>query len=76
MSSALRSSLLAIVGLCLFAAPASAYLDPGTGSYVFQMVAAALVSVAFILRSYWHRLRNVFGRRPPAPPSDPPGDAR
>jgi len=58
------------------APPAHAYLDPGTGSYVFQMLAAALVSVGFLARAYWHRIRGFFGRkhgrdpRPPAPPDE------
>jgi hypothetical protein len=61
----MRGSLLAFVGMAslLLVAPAHAYLDPGTGSYVFQMVAAALVSVGFVLRAYWHRLRGLVGRR-------------
>ena len=46
----MRGSLLAFVGMAslLLVAPAHAYLDPGTGSYVFQMVAAALVSLVHV----------------------------
>ena len=58
---------------CL-ATPAHAYLDPGTGSYVFQMVAAALVSVGFVVRAYWHRLRGLLTRRDPPPPPAPPDE--
>ena len=57
------------VALGFLAAPAQAYLDPGTGSYVFQMVVAALVSVGFVVRAYWHRLRRVFTRRDQPPPA-------
>jgi hypothetical protein len=60
--------------LAILARPAHAYLDPGTGSYVFQMVAAALVSVGFVLRAYWHRLRGLFTRQDRRPPSDSPDD--
>jgi hypothetical protein len=71
----MRSRLLVLsmaAALGLLARPAHAYLDPGTGSYVFQMVAAALVSAGFLVRAYWHRLRRVFTRRhPPPPPSRP-----
>jgi hypothetical protein len=48
-----------------------AYLDPGTGSYVFQMIAAALVSVGFVARAYWHRVRGWFSRRGGAPGRPP-----
>ena len=73
----MRSVVVALAlaaALGLMAAPAHAYLDPGTGSYVFQMVAAALVSVGFLARAYWHRLRGLFTRRdsprPPRPPDE------
>jgi hypothetical protein len=56
------------VALGLLAAPALAYLDPGTGSYLFQMVVAAVVSVGFVVRAYWHRIRRAFTRRDPSPP--------
>ena len=53
----------------LAAAPAHAYLDPGTGSYVFQMLAAALVTGGFLLKTFWRRLRD---RVRPRPRTDPP----
>jgi len=65
-------SMVAVLGLP--AAPAHAYLDPGTGSYVFQMVAAAVVSVGFVVRAYWHRLRGLFTRRGPSPPPATPDE--
>ena len=71
----MRESLLVLtvaVALGLGATPAHAYLDPGTGSYVFQMVAAALVSVGFLARAYWHRLRGFFARLGRSRPQDPP----
>jgi hypothetical protein len=62
------------VALGLLATPAEAYLDPGTGSYVFQMVAAAVVSVAFVARAYWHRVRGFFARRDRSAPPKPPDE--
>jgi hypothetical protein len=70
----MRASVVVLstaVLLALLAPPAQAYLDPGTGSYVFQMVVAALVSVGFLVRAYWHRLRSLFARRNPSPPAPP-----
>jgi len=69
----MRASVgLATAGLLLvLVPPVHAYLDPGTGSYVFQMVVAALVSAGFLARAYWHRLRSLLTRRAPPPPSPP-----
>ena len=67
------AAVLAVV-LGLLATPAEAYLDPGTGSYVFQMVAAAVVSVGFVARAYWHRVRGFFARRDRGTPSKLPDE--
>ena len=34
-----------------------AYLDPGTGSYVFQVIAAFAIGFAFALKHYFHKLK-------------------
>lgn len=39
-----------------------AYLDPGTGSLVFQAIVAGLAAAAYGLRSYWTRIRSFFSR--------------
>jgi hypothetical protein len=36
--------------------PAEAYVDPGSASYVFQLVLGALLGGIFLLRTYWARL--------------------
>ena len=36
--------------------PAEAYVDPGSASYVFQLVMGALLGGIFLLRMYWARL--------------------
>ena len=33
------------------------YLDPGSGSYLLQLLIAALVGSAFMLRTYWSRIK-------------------
>lgn len=39
---------------------AYAYLDPGTGSYILQMIIASLVGVAFIIKIYLKRIKTFF----------------
>ena len=37
-----------------------AYLDPGSGSFIVQMLIAGLVGAGFLLRGFWGKL---FGKR-------------
>lgn len=38
-------------------APAHAYIDAGSGSYVLQMAMAGILALAFTLKLAWHRVR-------------------
>ncbi|MCP4705541.1 MAG: hypothetical protein GY865_13155 [candidate division Zixibacteria bacterium] len=51
--------LLAIIDFC-FPRNAYAYLDPGTGSYLFQMLLAALLGGLFALKIFWRRIVDFF----------------
>jgi hypothetical protein len=46
----------------------TAYLDPGSGSFIFQLIIASLVGGAFIIKTYWKRitgyLQKVFSKKP------------
>ncbi len=39
---------------------AHAYLDPGTGSYLFQILIAALVGGLFAVKLFWGRIKLFF----------------
>ncbi len=54
---ALHAAVLAAALTTLTAAPAHAYIDPGSGSYVFQLALGALVGVAYAVKTSWRRLR-------------------
>jgi len=61
--------------LALFATPTlvHAYIDPGTGSLLIQGLIALVVGALFTLKTWWHRLRSLFARRPPPqPPAESP----
>jgi hypothetical protein len=52
--------ILAIVALILalcFSPDAHAYLDPGSGSYMLQILLGTLVAGFFAVKQYWHRLK-------------------
>ena len=38
----------------------NAYLDPGSGSFIIQIIIASLVGVGFLLRGYWSKIANLF----------------
>ena len=44
----------------IFSNNAYAYLDPGTGSYIIQLLIAAVVGIGFALRLFWGRIKNFF----------------
>ena len=41
--------------------PAHAYLDPGTGSMILQMLLGGVAGAAVAGKFYWHRLRSLLG---------------
>jgi len=50
---------LAIFSLCfLLPVKAHAYLDPGTGSYIFQMLIAGFIATAFAVKMYWKKIKS------------------
>jgi len=37
-----------------------AYLDPGTGSMILQVVLASLLAVAVAFRIFWRKIKSIF----------------
>jgi hypothetical protein len=48
----------------LVALPAQAYIDPGSGSFIFQVVVGGLLGAAFAIKTFWRRIVGVFRREP------------
>lgn len=48
--------------LYLFIIPKNsyAYLDPGTGSYLLQIIAAILFAGLFFIKSWWSKVKGIF----------------
>ncbi len=51
----------ALVLLTAAATPAWAYVDPGTGAMLLQMMAAVFAGALFYFRSFWKRVAAWFG---------------
>ena len=53
------------------------YIDPGSGSFLLQVLLAAVAGAWVALRGRWQRVRQLLGLRGRSeadPPNDPPGD--
>ncbi len=53
--------LLVFVLTMLFSLNAYAYLDPGTGSVLLQVILGGVAAIGVIIKMYWHRLRAALG---------------
>jgi hypothetical protein len=52
---------LLITILALFTQPAWAYLDPGTGSMLLQVILGGIAAVGVALKLGWHKIRAALG---------------
>lgn len=59
--------MVCVLLLTVIPAPLYAYLDPGTGSYVLQIVLAAVLGGLFAIKLFWHRIKlflmRIFSRK-------------
>ncbi len=60
------AAIVAILGLTQVR-DAFAYLDPGTGSYLFQLLIAGALGAMFTIKVFWAKIKvffgNLFGRK-------------
>ncbi|MEQ9365609.1 MAG: hypothetical protein RIF32_15295 [Leptospirales bacterium] len=56
-----------LFGVVLFLAigvtPVHAYLDPGTGSFILQMVLGGVAGAALLIKVYWQKFLGFFASR-------------
>lgn len=60
----LRLTLLFLLFFCglIFSRDAFAYLDPGSGSYIIQILIGTLLGGFFAIKVYWRRLKSYFSK--------------
>jgi hypothetical protein len=56
-------SVIGVWTLLVCASPAYAYVDPGTGSMMIQLLLGGVAGLAVLVRLSWHRLVSVFNFR-------------
>lgn len=60
-----RPSLIAwFLGLMGLGALSTAYIDPGSGSFIVQALVAAVLGAALLARTFWSQIKALFTRKP------------
>ena len=74
LERAARLALLVLLVLPWLTAPktAFAYLDPGTGSILLQIIIGGVAGLGVVAKLYWHRLRGLLGLNKKEPQEEPP----
>ena len=62
-ASCLPVALLVPIAALTFEAPVDAYLDPGSGSMLLQVLLGGFAAVGVVAKLYWHRLTGLFRRK-------------
>lgn len=57
-----RSLILFLIITILVPTPVSAYLDPGVGSVIWQMLIAVGFGLVFTFKMYWKKIKDYFGQ--------------
>lgn len=75
MQRILPVGIATLILVSLTASAAHAYLDAGTGSMMTQLLLGGVAGLAVLIRMYWRRLLELFGRSSSAStPSAPTAD--
>ncbi len=59
----LKFAVLCLGILLFLTRPAHAYLDPGSGSMVLQLLLGGVAALGVVIKLFWHRILNIFGIR-------------
>lgn len=57
LSKLLTVFILSVLLWAAIPGSASAYIDPGTGSYIFQLLIAGLLGAAFAAKAFWGNIK-------------------
>jgi hypothetical protein len=56
-------SIAALLIFVMFSQPAQAYLDPGSGSLLFQLIVGGVFSALFAIKIYYRKIKVRFGKK-------------
>ncbi len=53
-------TFLIMVTVILWAQPAMAYIDPGSGSAIMSAIIGLFVALGIVIKTYWYKLKSFF----------------
>jgi len=56
----ITSIILLVCFVLIFPQRADAYLDPGTGSFILQLLMASILGALFTIKLYWRKVKSFF----------------
>ncbi|MBN1564623.1 MAG: hypothetical protein JXA10_12330 [Anaerolineae bacterium] len=51
------------------------YLDPGSGSFIIQILVAGLFGMLLSIKMFWHQIIGIFKRKPADAEIEPPDES-
>lgn len=52
------------------------YLDPGSGSFLLQLLIAGIAGAALAIKIYWRKIVTLFNKKDPAQPAEVTDDSK
>lgn len=49
-----------IIFISLWIEPASAYIDPGSGSAIMSAIIGFFVAIGLAIKTYWYKIKSIF----------------
>jgi energy-coupling factor transporter transmembrane protein EcfT len=56
------SPVIGVLSLLLFTDAAQAYIDPGTGSMIFQVLIGAVFGAGIAIKVFWSQIKSLWSR--------------
>jgi hypothetical protein len=56
-------SVLSLSVMFVVVPAANAYIDPGSGSFIFQAMVGGLLAAALVFKGFWRRIVSFFTKR-------------
>jgi hypothetical protein len=63
LSLSLKLTLVVFTLFLLIPTKTHAYLDPGSGSYLIQILVASIAGAGILIKTQWDNIKRIFGKK-------------
>ncbi len=56
----MEKKILLLILILMWANPALAYIDPGSGSAIMSAIIGFFVAIGLVIKTYWYKLKSFF----------------